>query len=192
MKALLVVDVQYDFMPGGALAVPHGDTVVAPILAMRDVSKFVVFTQDWHPRNHCSFRENGGIWPVHCVQNAAGARIDTRLPRPDDIVIRKGMHQDVDSYSGFWDNERRHRTDLDRTLTDNRAETLYVCGLATDYCVKFTALDAAEAGYRVFLVADACQGVEVNHGDVGRAIDEMRAHGVEVIDHRTVLGQLLA
>jgi nicotinamidase/pyrazinamidase len=191
MTALLIVDVQYDFMPGGTLAVPAGDTIVEPILTMLEAFPVVVFTQDWHPRNHCSFQENGGIWPVHCVQESNGARIDRRLLRPGDAVVRKGQHQDVDSYSGFWDNERRHQTDLDATLHGKRVETVYVCGLATDYCVKFTALDAVEAGYRVKLVADACKGVDVKPGDTAQAVEEMRARGVEVVDHIGAVRQQL-
>lgn len=117
MKAIIVVDVQYDFMPGGALAVTEGDKLAD--------------TQDWHPENHCSFKQNGGIWPTHCVQNSKGAQIDRRLMRPNDTIVRKGIHQDVDSYSGFRDNERKHKTELDGLLKSSQIDTIFVCGLAT-------------------------------------------------------------
>ena len=181
MRGLIVVDVQYDFLPGGALGVPEGDAVAGPIAAVRDRFDLVVFTQDWHPADHCSFKEHGGPWPAHCVQETAGARIDARILRPGDIVVRKGIHRDVDSYSGFWDNERRHRTELAGILARKGVRSLHVCGLATDYCVKATALDAREAGYDVALIADACRGVEVRPGDVARALEEMRARGVRIV-----------
>jgi nicotinamidase/pyrazinamidase len=187
MNALIVVDVQYDFMPGGALAVTEGDLIAAPILKIRDTFDLVVFTRDWHPENHCSFRERGGIWPRHCVQNTPGAQIDKRIIRPGDLVIDKGVDPGVDSYSGFWDNERRHKTELDEVLKARQVEAVHVCGLATDYCVKFTALDALEAGYAVSLVEDACRGVDVQPGDVQRAIHEMRAGGVSVVTHHDCL-----
>jgi nicotinamidase/pyrazinamidase len=180
MKALLIVDVQYDFMPGGALAVAEGDAVVAPIQNIRDRFDCVVFTQDWHPADHCSFLHNGGIWPAHCVQNTSGAEIDKRIIRANDTVIRKGVHREVDSYSGFWDNERKHKTELDAFLKSKKADSIYVCGLATDYCVKFTALDGVAAGYTVYLVLDACRGVNVNPHDVGDALNAMAAKGVKI------------
>jgi nicotinamidase/pyrazinamidase len=188
MKALLVVDVQYDFMPGGALAVKEGDFLAGPINKIRDAFDFVVFTQDWHPADHCSFKKNGGIWPVHCVQNTKGAEIDNRLIGPNDIVVRKGVDQDVDSYSGFWDNERKHKTELDGLLKGRHIDTLYVCGLATDYCVKFTALDGVDAGYKVYLVEDACRGVDVNAGDSRKAVAEMERQGIVVVSHDAILG----
>jgi nicotinamidase/pyrazinamidase len=181
MKALLIVDVQYDFMPGGALAVSGGDAVAAPIQNIRDRFECVVFTQDWHPADHCSFLQNGGIWPAHCVQNSRGAEIDKRLIRANDTVVRKGVHRDVDSYSGFWDNERKHKTELDAFLKSKKVDSIYVCGLATDYCVKFTALDGVEAGYTVYLVQDACRGVNVKPNDVGDALNAMAAKGVRII-----------
>jgi nicotinamidase/pyrazinamidase len=187
MKALIIVDVQYDFMPGGALAVSEGDKVVDPLLKVRDFFDCVVFTQDWHPADHCSFKKNGGIWPPHCVQNSHGAEIDRRLIRPGDIVVQKGLHPEVDSYSGFWDNERRHKTRLDAILKEKKVDTLYVCGLATDYCVKATALDGIDTGYTVYLVIDACRGVDVREGDSERAVNEMKGKGVVMVTHEKLL-----
>jgi nicotinamidase/pyrazinamidase len=187
VKALIIVDVQYDFMPGGALAVKEGDKLSDPILKIRNTFDLVVFTQDWHPQNHCSFKQNGGIWPAHCVQNSNGAEIDRRLLRPNDTVVRKGIHQDVDSYSGFWDNERKHETGLDGLLKSNQVDTIYVCGLATDYCVKFTALDGVDAGFKVYLVQDACRGVNINPEDSRNAIMEMERKGIVIIRHNEIL-----
>lgn len=186
MKALIIVDVQYDFMPGGALAVAEGDLIADIAGKVRDKFDLTVFTQDWHPANHCSFKVNGGIWPAHCVQNSKGAEIDSRIIRPEDPVIKKGIYNDVDSYSGFWDNERVHKTDLDTFLKAHGIDTVYICGLATDYCVKYTALDAVDAGYRVFLIEDACRGVNVNKGDSTGAIEEMKYKGVKIIKHSEI------
>jgi nicotinamidase/pyrazinamidase len=186
MNALIIVDMQYDFMPGGTLAVEEGDQLAGPICAIRDKFNLVVFTQDWHPANHCSFKENGGVWPVHCVQNSSGARIDQRIIRPGDTVIRKGVHKDVDSYSGFWDNNRKHKTELDDFLKSRSVDTIYVCGLATDYCVKFTVLDAIDAGYRVFLITDLCRGVNISSFDSRDAIKEMMSRGAVVVNHKDI------
>jgi nicotinamidase/pyrazinamidase len=184
MNALIIIDIQYDFMPGGALAVKEGDQLAEPILSIRDNFDLIVFTQDWHPANHCSFKENGGIWPVHCVQNSRGAEIDQRIIRPDDNIIRKGIYQYVDSYSGFWDNNRIHKTELDDFLKTRGVDTLYICGLATDYCVKFTVMDAIDAGYKVVLIEDLCRGVNINPLDSKNAIKEMKVRGAFVINYK--------
>ena len=178
MKALVLVDIQNDFLPGGSLAVPHGDEVIA--VANRWMEKFelVVATQDWHPEGHVSF----GVWPVHCVQGSAGAELAAGLDRDGiDVVVRKGVDVGIDSYSGFFDNEHRKATGLHELLQRRGVTEIYVMGLATDYCVKFTALDARKLGYVVKLVVEGCRGVEVNVGDVERAMAEMRAAGVEMV-----------
>jgi nicotinamidase/pyrazinamidase len=188
--ALLIVDAQYDFMPGGSLAVPGGDEIVRPILKIMNLYDLVVFTQDWHPADHCSFKENGGIWPVHCVQGEQGSAIHEDLFGPEVrklmdagkiCLVQKGVNKDVDSYSGFWDNERKHKTDLDTILKRHKIDEVHLTGIATDYCVKFTALEAVEAGYKVSLIQDACRGVNVAPGDVDRAVEEMKNKGIETM-----------
>ena len=198
-KALIVVDVQYDFLPtSGALAVPGGDEVIGPIIEACEYFDTIIFTQDWHPANHCSFKENGGPWPAHCVQWSNGALLESNVGRQAEApttlkagrdmhghnaisIVQKGFHADVDSYSGFWDNERRYKTELDDILKRNKIDTLFICGLATDYCVKFTALDAVELGYKVYLLEDACRGVNVKPNDAKNAISQMEKKGVEIL-----------
>jgi nicotinamidase/pyrazinamidase len=197
-KALVLVDLQYDFCPGGALAVPRGDDTIE--IANRVARRFdlVVATQDWHPPDHGSFAANqpGGkpydvvdldgleqvLWPVHCVQGSRGAELCAELER-DRIarVFQKGTDPRVDSYSGFHDNGRRNSTGMGEWLKEQGVDTIYVLGLATDYCVKFTALDGAQDGFAVYLVADGCRAVELSPGDGERAIDAMRAAGVTVL-----------
>jgi nicotinamidase/pyrazinamidase len=203
VNALIVVDVQADFLPGGALEVKQGDRVVP--VANRLMPRFerVVATQDWHPPDHQSFaaqhpgRTPGEVidlhglrqvlWPVHCVQESAGAEfaagLDTeRFAR----VFRKGTDPEVDSYSGFFDNGHRRATGLGDWLVEQGVDTVWVLGLATDYCVRFTALDARGLGLRTLLVEDGCRGVELQEGDVDSAIAEMQAAGVEVVTSERV------
>lgn len=202
-RALVLVDLQYDFMPGGALAVPHGDETVP--VAQRLMPKFatVVATQDWHPPNHGSFAVNhpgrkpyevielGGLpqvlWPVHCVQGSHGAELHADLDRSRITeVFRKGTDPEIDSYSGFFDNGHRKSTGLDDWLRRRGITELYVLGLATDYCVKFTTLDACTLGYSVTLVVDGCRGIDLEPGDIDRAIDEMRAAGAKILESAAV------
>jgi nicotinamidase/pyrazinamidase len=176
MDALIVVDVQNDFCPGGALAVPNGDEVIAPINGLARQSELVVATRDWHPPDHGSFVENGGPWPVHCVRDTPGAqlheRIDTDLI---DAIIDKGRTGEKEGYSGFED------TDLEDMLRERGVDTVHVAGLALDYCVRATALDAKRAGFNVILHRDATRAVEMNPGDGERAVAELREAGVEVV-----------
>lgn len=198
MNALLVVDVQNDFCPGGALPVPEGDRVVEVINRLQPNFALVVATQDWHPASHGSFAANHPgrqvgepinlnglpqiLWPVHCVQGTPGAELHPALDRSRIArVFPKGTDPGVDSYSGFFDNGRRASTGLGEYLNARGVTEVYVCGLATDYCVQATALDAVDLGFRVYLVADACRGVELRPGDVRRAVEEMRDRGVMVI-----------
>ena len=197
MKALLIVDVQNDFLPGGALAVPEGHRIIPVVNALMPGCDLVVATQDWHPAGHGSFAANHPgqepgevitldgldqiLWPVHCVAGTVGAEFAPGLDTGRiDHVVHKGADPSVDSYSGFHDNGRRHDTGLARFLRQQGVAEVLVAGLATDYCVKFTTLDSIREGFRTTLVADACRGVDLAPGDVDRAVAEMRAAGVTI------------
>jgi len=203
MRALILVDLQYDFCPGGALAVPDGDATIA--IANRVMPHFstVVVTQDWHPADHKSFAVNNpgtkpgdvidldGIqqimWPAHCVQETPGAEIHGGLDRAKVAdLIKKGTDPDFDSYSGFFDNGHKKSTGLGDYLQQRWIKQVYVMGLATDYCVKYTALDARNLGFDVFLIEDGCRAVEIKPGDGDRAIEEMRAAGVNVVESGSI------
>ncbi len=174
--ALIVVDVQNDFCQGGALPVADGDAVV-PVLneyvrLFTEAGSPVYFTRDWHPPNHASFKEQGGIWPPHCVRGTHGAEFHPELRVPKEAeVISTAFLEDRDAYSGFQD------TDLAARLREAGAQTVLVGGLATDYCVKETVLDALSEGFKVYLLIDASKGVEVKPGDSRRAIEEMKSRG---------------
>nr|HEX4313773.1 bifunctional nicotinamidase/pyrazinamidase [Kofleriaceae bacterium] len=195
--ALVLVDLQYDFCPGGALAVRDGDATIA--VANREMPRFdiVVATQDWHPANHQSFASQHPeakpydlidlhglpqvVWPPHCVQGTHGAELHAGLDRARIThVSQKGTDAQIDSYSGFFDNGKRKATGLGDWLHSRGVTELTVLGLATDYCVKFTALDARALGFSVTLIAAGCRGVELALGDGERAIAEMRAAGVAI------------
>ncbi|MBK8268276.1 MAG: bifunctional nicotinamidase/pyrazinamidase [Planctomycetes bacterium] len=197
MDALILVDLQYDFMPGGALAVRDGDSVVSVANRLMSAFDVIVATQDWHPADHASFAANHPgheigemitldgreqiLWPLHCVQNTRGAELHQALDAtPITKVIHKGMNPRIDSYSGFFDNARAQETGLDRELKSRGVKVLTVLGLATDYCVKFTVLDALSLGYNVRLVIDGCRGVDLREGDVDRAISTMQSNGAQV------------
>ena len=158
--ALIVVDLQPDFMPGGPLAVAEGDAVAAPIGRLATRFSTVVATQDWHPAGHVSFAERGGPWPPHCLAGSAGAAVHPALP--DELVtlkLRKGTGKDVDSYSGFRDDAGL-ATGLGGYLRERGIERIYVCGLARDYCVRATAVDGAREGFKVFVVDDLTRAVD--------------------------------
>lgn len=199
MRALLLVDVQNDFLPGGSLAVAEGDQIVPVINDCIDRFDVVVATKDWHPAEHESFAsqhfgsEVGDqvdlhglpqiLWPDHCVQHSAGSEFAAELDAAAiDHVIYKGDDPQVDSYSGFFDNDRRHATGLHAWLQAKGVTAVYVAGLATDYCVKFTALDAIDLGYQVYLITDACRGVNLQSGDVTAALKQMEASGVVLVN----------
>jgi nicotinamidase/pyrazinamidase len=203
MQALIVVDVQNDFCPGGALAVRHGDQVVPVINDLQSRFELVVATQDWHPADHKSFASNHEgkqpghlieldglpqvLWPDHCVQNTPGAEFVEALSHSSiKRIFQKGTDPEVDSYSGFFDNGHRHSTGLGDYLREQGVTDVYVVGLATDYCVKFTALDAQDLGFKTFVVEDACRGVELQEGDVRRALDDVRAAGVTVLSSNDI------
>jgi nicotinamidase/pyrazinamidase len=173
-EALVIVDFQNDFTPGGALAVAEGDRIAERLneLAADPRFELVIATRDWHPEDHGSFVEQGGTWPVHCVQDTEGAELNAALDRSRlDIVLDKGQDPGTEGYSGF------DGTQLEQLLRERGIEKLTVVGLATDYCVKHTALDALAAGFEVSVDRDAVRGVEVEPGDSERALDEMREAG---------------
>jgi nicotinamidase/pyrazinamidase len=177
MRALIVVDMQNDFCPGGALAVRGGDAVVEPINAMAREAPFVVATRDWHPADHGSFAEQGGVWPVHCVSDTPGADLHPGVDRDlIDAVVDKGQAPDQEGYSGF------EGTPLAQLLRDRGVDAVDVVGLALDYCVKATALDARRAGFDVTVHRCATRAVEVAPGDGERAVEDLRAAGVSVVD----------
>ncbi len=168
----MIVDIQLDFCPGGAIPVPNGDEVV-PVLnkyvnLFLSAGALIVATRDWHPESHSSFKSNGGIWPAHCVMNTEGASFhpDLNLPR-DVIVVSKGELPDDSSYSNF------ERTTLLSNLRDRKTEKVYIGGLATDYCVKATVIDSVKLGFTTYLLSNASRGVDVNYGDSMRATKEM-------------------
>ena len=205
MNALILIDIQNDFIPGGALAVPEGDLIVPVVNRLQPRFEIVVATQDWHPANHGSFAANHPgrkagdlidlhglqqiLWPVHCVQGTAGARVAANLDQSRwDRVFVKGTDPAIDSYSGFFDNGHRRATGLGDYLKAQRVTDVYVAGLATDYCVKFTALDAVSLGFRTHLIQDACRGVNLQAGDVAKAFEEMKTAGIEIIGAGKIIG----
>ncbi len=196
--ALILVDVQNDFCPGGALAVPDGDAVVPVINRIVRVFPVAVATQDWHPEGHISFasRHEGTepfqvleiegteqvLWPDHCVQGTPGAGLHPDLDHAAlRLVLRKGTNPEVDSYSAFMENDRRTRTGLAGLLRELGVERVFLSGLATDVCVRATALDGRSAGFRVVLLEDACRAVDVPPGNLVSALQEMRGRGVRTL-----------
>ncbi|MEA2391308.1 MAG: nicotinamidase/pyrazinamidase [Solirubrobacteraceae bacterium] len=173
-EALLIVDFQNDFTPGGALGVEGGDGIAGRLNELAADARFelVVATRDWHPPDHGSFREQGGIWPVHCVAGTEGAELHPALDRARvDVVVDKGQDRSADGYSGF------EATLLEELLRARGVDHVTIGGIATDYCVKNTALDALRLGFGVSVERDAVRGVELDAGDSERALDEVRAAG---------------
>lgn len=197
-KALLVIDVQNDFCPGGALAVPHGDEVVSPCNVLISEFSLVVLTQDWHPPGHRSFASSHPgksafeaitlpygkqvLWPDHCVQGSPGAALHRALHgHRARWVVRKGQDPAVDSYSAFQENDRRTPTGLAGALHELGVGEVVICGLATDYCVRYSAIDAIEAGFRATVVEEACRGIDLD-GGVAAAWDAMAQCGVRRVE----------
>lgn len=209
MKALILVDIQNDFLPGGALAVPHGDEVIPVANRLQPCFELLIATKDWHPPDHGSFAANHPghepgevveldgldqiLWPVHCVQDTEGAELAAALETEwIDEYFYKGTDPRVDSYSTFFDNAARRSTGLAEYLHGAGVDEVVILGLATDYCVKFSALDAAHFGLRTTVVADGCRGVDLAPGNSERAFEEMRAAGVEVVESPELLESLPA
>jgi nicotinamidase/pyrazinamidase len=203
MRALVLVDIQNDFLPGGALPVPEGDEIIEVVNDLQVRFDLVVATQDWHPHDHGSFavnhpgRKPGDVielsglrqilWPAHCVQGTRGAAFVGLLHTGRiDRVFQKGTDPNLDSYSGFFDNGHRRSTGLGDYLKAQGVTDVYIAGLATDYCVKFTALDARRLGLNALLIEDATRGVNLRPGDSTAAIEEMRRAGVDVVQSHQV------
>jgi len=196
---LIITDVQNDFCPGGALAVAEGDRIIPDINRLSERFDKVIATQDWHPPGHVSFATThhrnpyeviqiDGIeqvlWPEHCVPGTLGADFHRDLDlREVDLIIRKGSDPRLDSYSVFLENDKRTATGLHYYLKGLGIEQVYLCGLATDYCVHFSALDALRMGFKVAVLLDVCKGVDVPAGNVARAVADMAAKGVRILSH---------
>ncbi|UWQ28948.1 bifunctional nicotinamidase/pyrazinamidase [Leisingera sp. M523] len=194
-QALIVVDVQNDFCPGGALAVPGGDEVVAPINAMMDRFDAVILTQDWHPAGHTSFASSHPgkdsfdtaempygtqvLWPDHCVQGSDGAAFHKGLRTDGDLIIRKGFRPGIDSYSGFFENDHSTPTGLEGYLRSRGITALTLAGLATDFCVAFTALDAARLGFSVTVELAACRAIDLD-GSLQAALERMESKNINL------------
>jgi nicotinamidase/pyrazinamidase len=194
---LVVIDVQNDFCPGGALAVGDGDAVVPIINRLMTQFQQSVATQDWHPKEHSSFAANHAgrqpfetvpmpygaqtLWPVHCVQGSSGAELHRDLDQGRiEMVIRKGFRPEIDSYSAFFENDHRTTTGLAGYLRDRGVKRAYFAGLATDYCVAYSALDCARMGFETAVILDACRAIDLD-GSLSRAIGEMRKAGIRIV-----------
>ena len=202
-RALIVVDVQNCFVTGGSLAVPGGEMIIPRVNQLARSFSNVVLTQDWHPHNHLSFAENhpgkqpGDIietrygpqhlWPVHAVWASEGAKLHSQLDIPHaQLIIRKGCHQDIDSYSAFTEADRQTTTGLAAWLQAREISTVYIAGLATDFCVAMTAIDARLAGFTTTVIEDACKGIDF-HGSLAAARADMLDHGVILTDSSELL-----
>ena len=202
-KALLIVDPQKDFCEGGSLAVPDGDAIIEIANKLLELKFFdvLVITNDWHPANHKSFASNhkdknvgdiidiGGfqqrLWPDHCVQGTSGAELHSDLRVPIISIIRKGLNPEIDSYSGFMDNDQDSDTGLNTLLVKRNVNEVYIMGLALDYCVKFTAFDARTFMYETYVIEDGCRGVDPE--TTAQAIEEMKAADINIIQSSELL-----
>lgn len=201
--ALLVIDVQNDFIPGGQLAVPEGDQIVPLINRLGGLFKQVVIAQDWHPSGHASFASSHAghqpyeviqlpygeqvLWPEHCVQGTAGAEFHPELNLPHaQLIIRKGCNPDIDSYSAFLEADRCTTTGLAGYLKERGIDTVYMVGLALDFCVMFSALDARAAGFNAFVVLDACRAID-RDGSLAAAMERMQTAGVGLIQSNQLI-----
>ena len=202
-SALLIVDVQNDFCPGGALEVPNGDQVVPVINKLTGKFENIVQTQDWHPDGHFSFASSHEsknpfdtvqmdygeqvLWPDHCIQGSKGAEFHPNLETdPSQMIIRKGFRKEIDSYSAFFENDHETATGLTGYLQNRNIDTLYAVGLATDFCVKWSVVDGLKEGFNVFVVEDAIRGIDID-GSVAKAMDEMKDNGTQFIQSSELL-----
>ena len=203
MKALLVVDIQYDFCPGGALAVPDGDAIIPAVNNLIDHFDVIIQTQDWHPAGHSSFASSHKgkdpfdtiemdygtqvLWPDHCVQGSKGAEFHNDLNTlKSQVIIRKGFRKAIDSYSTFFENDQETATGLTGYLKQRGITELYAVGLATDFCVKWSILDGIDEGFTMHIVEDAVKGIDLN-GSLDEAWDEMKKKGVKITQSKDIL-----
>lgn len=208
MKALLVIDIQNDFLPGGSLAVPEGDHIIPVVNELMPEYQLVVATQDWHPADHGSFASNHSgkkpgdlitldgleqiLWPAHCIQGTEGAQFaDSLDTHRIDHIVRKGSNPQIDSYSGFFDNGHGQSTGLTDLLRKHKITEVHLVGLATDYCVKFTAFDALKEGFKVTVIEDACRGVNLQSNDVEDTLKHFTAEGIQIRQSKEILGPTL-
>jgi nicotinamidase/pyrazinamidase len=201
MKTLIIVDLQNDFLPGGALPVPHGDEVIPLANELQRRFELTLATRDWHPPDHGSFAANhpgkkpgdriilDGIeqilWPVHCVQNTHGAEFAPTFDTSRIAeVFHKGTERNIDSYSTFFDNAHRRHTGLAAYLKKRSIKEIYLMGLALDYCVKYSALDARHLGLNTHVILDGCRGIDLEPGDINSAVDEIKQRGTTILQSR--------
>ncbi len=194
-EALIIVDVQNDFLEGGALGVNKASEIIAGINRILPLFETVVFTQDWHPADHISFAANHPgmsayqtievsygpqiLWPTHCVQNSFGSEIASALTVGDSFIQRKGMHREIDSYSAFLEADRKTNTGLDAFLRSKDISTVYICGLATDFCVSWSAIDAREMGFDVVVLEDLCRGLDID-GSIEKEMQKWDRMGIRI------------
>ncbi|WP_332066022.1 bifunctional nicotinamidase/pyrazinamidase [Bartonella sp. CB189] len=196
-KALIVIDVQNDFLPGGALAVPQGDTILPAVNKLIDHFDHIILTQDWHPQGHCSFASSHHgkipydtinldygsqiLWPDHCIQGTQGAEFHSSLKvEKAQLIFRKSYNKNMDSYSAFFENDQKTPTGLHAYLKENNFAKLALCGLATDFCVGFSALHAIKCGFKVSVSLNACAGIDLN-GSLNTMLKVMNETGVELL-----------
>jgi nicotinamidase/pyrazinamidase len=203
INGLILVDIQNDFCSEGSLAVPAGDEIVSLANSLQEHFDYVIATQDWHPQDHVSFADNHPgmqvgdvisvhghpqiLWPSHCVQGTTGAEFHPELDTVCiDKIFYKGSDKTVDSYSAFFDNEHKRATGLADYLKENGITDIFIIGLATDYCVKYTCMDAIALGFKTYVIIDACRGIALKTEDVQNAIDEMKSLGVKIITSKSI------
>lgn len=207
MNVLIMADIQYDFLPGGALPVLRGDIVIPVANRLMPYFDLVIATQDWHPQNHVSFASNNPghkpgdvidvdgiqqiLWPDHCVPGTHGAELSVDLRRDEiDHYVHKGTNPRIDSYSTFFDNAHLQSTGLCDYLKERGVNDVYLMGLATDYCVKYSVLDACKLGFTTFVVTDGCRGINLNPGDIDHAFVEMQTAGATLLNSEDVIRKL--
>jgi nicotinamidase/pyrazinamidase len=192
-----MIDIQNDFVPGGALAAKGGEEIIPLINQIQKKFDLIVATQDWHPPDHVSFAQVHGkktgdvivsngvqqvLWPVHCVKDTWGAELISSLDTSRiNKIFYKGTQKNVDSYSAIYDNKKLRSTGLEEYLKESQIKEIYISGLVTDYCIKYTALDCSALGYPTYVIIDACRGANLNPNDTNDAVEEMEAAGVKII-----------